>query len=118
MSNETSEFPFDFWAKLAQEDPDAFEKARKLMLDSLIEAAPARAQPRLKGLQWQIERIRSKAATPLSACLKISDMMWTNVLGEDGLAAQFDGRGHGEPTAATAKKAAEVLLFQRKPEPT
>jgi Protein of unknown function (DUF3135) len=113
MATENSEFPFDFWANLAQSDPAAFEEARKLMLDSLIEAAPARTQTRLKGLQWQIENIRSRASSPLGACVKISNMMWTNVLGEDGLAANLRGLSEGELAPAMPKKMAKVLSFQR-----
>lgn len=117
MNHEPTEFPFDFWAKLAREDPNAFEEARKLMLDSLIEAAPPRVQPRLKGLQWQIERVRSKATTPLGACLKISDMMWSNVLGEGGLAAQLKRLGEGESALAPPPRNADVLPFQGRPDP-
>ena len=113
MANENSEFPFDFWANLARNDPSAFEEARKLMLDSLIEAAPARVQTRLKGLQWQIENIRKRAGTPLGACVKISNMMWTNVLGEDGLAERLHGLSEGAPTPTMPQKMAKVLPFQR-----
>jgi len=113
MHHEEGEFPFEFWARLAREDPGAFEDARKLMIDSLIEAAPAAVQPRLRGLQWQIEHIRNRAPTPLSACLKISDMMWTNVLGEDGLAARLTDLGEGTLVATPARPAADVLPFRR-----
>lgn len=115
MNDETGEFPFDFWARLAREDPGAFEDARRLMIDSLIDAAPSGMQPRLKGLQWRIDHIRSKAATPLSACLKISDMMWTNVLGEGGLAAQLKGLSEGDLTTPAPRPAADVLPFPSRP---
>lgn len=39
----------------------------------------------MEGLQWQIDQIRSAAPNPMSSCLKISQMMWDNVLGENGL---------------------------------
>jgi hypothetical protein len=117
MTGEHAEFPFDFWAKLAREDPGAFEEARKLMLDSLIEAAPARVRPRLKGIQWQIEHLRKRATTPLNACLKISDMMWTNVLDVDGLAVHLRGLNEGDPPPAGPRHSADVLPFQRNPAP-
>ncbi|MGD9602893.1 MAG: DUF3135 domain-containing protein [Gammaproteobacteria bacterium] len=116
MHNDESEFPFEFWAKLAQDDPGAFEDARRLMIDSLIEAAPTAVQPRLRGLQWQIEHIRNRAPTALSACLKISDMMWTNVLGEDGLAARLTDLGEGSLVPPPTRPAADVLPFRR-PQP-
>lgn len=115
MATENSEFPFDFWANLAQSDPSAFEEARKLMLDSLIESAPAHVQTRLKGLQWQIENVRSRASSPLGACVKISNMMWTTVLGEDGLAAHLRSLSEGERAPVIPKKSAQVLSFQREP---
>lgn len=114
--SDNAEFPFDFWAKLAREDPIAFEEARKLMLESLIETAPTRVRPRLKGLQWQIEQIRSRATTPLRACLKISDMMWTKVMGEDGLTAHLLELSEGNTALIEPRKSAEVLPFQRNPE--
>lgn len=96
MSMDTDgEFPFDFWARLAQQDPGAFEEARRLMVESLIESAPARVQPRLKGLQWQIDQVRRRAPNPLSACLKLSNMMWNNVLGEDGLSENLQSLSGG-----------------------
>ena len=115
MANEKSEFPFDFWANLAHNDPSAFEEARKRMLDSLIEAAPVRVRTRLRGLQWQIENIRSRASSPLGACVKISNMMWTNVLGEDGLAENLRGLTVGNSAPSIPKKMAQVLPFPREP---
>lgn len=112
MTRDTDgEFPFDFWAKLAQQDPGAFEEARRLMVESLIESAPARVQPRLKGLQWQIDHVRRRAPTPLSACLKISNMMWNNVLGEDGLSEHLQSLSGGRPLPA--RPPATVLPLRR-----
>lgn len=90
MQDEPTEFSFDFWAKLSRDDPASFEHARKLMVASLIESAPAPAQQRLRGLQWQIDHLRERTATPLSACLKISNLMWGRVLGEGGLVENID----------------------------
>ena len=90
MQDEPTEFSFDFWAKLARDDPASFEHARKLMVASLIESAPASAQQRLRGLQWQIDHLRERTTTPLSACLKISNLMWGRVLGEGGLVENID----------------------------
>ncbi len=73
MQDEPTEFAFDSWAKLSRDDPASFEHARKLMVESLIESAPT--QPRLRGLQWQIDHLRERTATPLNACLKISNLM-------------------------------------------
>jgi hypothetical protein len=83
------------------------------MVESLIESTPARVQPRLKGLQWQIDHVRRRAATPLSACLKLSNMMWNNVLGEDGLYGHLQSLSEGGPPPS--RPDATVLPLHRKP---
>jgi len=97
MNNDDHEFPFDFWAKLAVDDPGSFEEARQLMIESLIDAAPPERQPRLRGLQWQIDQARARSSNPLSACMKISSMMWDKVLGADGLVEHLEQLDKNEP---------------------
>jgi Protein of unknown function (DUF3135) len=80
-----TDFDFDNWAKLAKEDPDAFEIQREKMIQELIESTSPDFRKRMQGLQWQIDQIRSTSSNPMASCLKISQMMWDNVLGEDGL---------------------------------
>lgn len=69
-------FNFDHWSELAQSDPDAFESMRSEKLAACIAKAPGNQQHRLRCLQWRIDVIRKQAKTPLSACIKISNMMW------------------------------------------
>ncbi|MGH1469570.1 MAG: DUF3135 domain-containing protein [Cellvibrionaceae bacterium] len=66
---------FDTLKDLAERDPEALEALRQQHVDSLIENAPARHQQRLKGLQFQIDAQRKIHSNPLSACIKISEMM-------------------------------------------
>lgn len=92
MAANDEEFPrfeFDSWARLASEDPSSFEEARRLMLDSLIASAPEFIQSRLRGLQWQVDRLR-ELNPPLGACVKITNLMWDQVLGENGLIDNVD----------------------------
>jgi len=109
MSQDDYDFPFDFWAKLAAEDPAAFEEARRLMIDSLIESAPAERQPRLRGLQWQIDQVRARTSSPLGACVKISNMMWHRVLGPDGLVEHLEQLVSGASPAREPATAAPVI---------
>ena len=85
MQRVNTEFDFDEWAKLAKEDPDAYERMREKMIQEVIDSTSPEIKRRMQGLQWKIDQIRSTSANPMSSCLKISQMMWDNVLGEDGL---------------------------------
>ncbi|MGI1678649.1 MAG: DUF3135 domain-containing protein [Cellvibrionaceae bacterium] len=66
---------FDTLKNLAEKDPEALEALRQKHVSSLIESAPAHHQQRLKGLQFQIDAQRKIHTNPLSACIKISQMM-------------------------------------------
>lgn len=85
MTGLNTEFDFDAWAKLAKDDPNAFESMREQMIQDVIASTSPEIKRRMEGLQWQIDQIRSTSANPMSSCLKISQMMWENVTGEDGL---------------------------------
>ncbi len=85
MQNSDTNFNFDEWAKIAREDPDAFENMRKKMIQDVIDATSPEVRKRMQGLQWKIDNIRAISSNPMASCLKISHMMWDNVLGEDGL---------------------------------
>jgi len=113
MNGDEADFPFDDWARLASEDPDSFETARRLMIDSLIEAAPAPVQARLRGLQWQIDQVRTMTPTPLGACAKISNLMWQKLLGPDGLVEQLERLGSGESPPRQTQASAQVIPLRR-----
>jgi hypothetical protein len=76
---------FDQWSSLATLDPEAFEARRHELIEDLIRSAPLHRQPRLRGLQWRLDRIREHSRTPLAACIRISEMMWEALVGEGGL---------------------------------
>ena len=67
---------FNHLLKLAQEDPEALEKFRQQQVELIINRAPIKHQPRLRGLQFQIDAQRAlHVNSPMGACLKISQMM-------------------------------------------
>ena len=80
-----SEFDFDEWAKLAREDPDAFEIKRQQMIHDVIDMSSPKIKRRMQGMQWQIDQIRATSANAMASCLKISQIMWDKTTGEDGL---------------------------------
>lgn len=110
MRDEDTEFPFDFWAHLAADDPASFEEARRLLLESLIESAPPEHRHRLRGLQWRVDQIRARAPDALGACAKISNMMWDSVLGQDGLVDRLKSFAADDPATATPVAAPVVPL--------
>lgn len=103
------EFDFDTWATLAEDDPAAFEHARRAVLTSLIEAAPAAHRQRLTGLQWRLDRLRDRASTPLGACLRLSGLMWDRVLGDHGLVERLQELSGDRPAVARASRSASIV---------
>ena len=74
-----SNFNFDEWLELSKKDPESFESRRLQEIEELISSAPEDKQQRLRCLQWKIDRVRDKMATPMAACVAISDMMWDSL---------------------------------------
>lgn len=91
---------FDEWRLLAIRDPEGFEAARRRVLDEVIAQAPENRRHRLKGLQWRVDRVRERSATPLAACISLSGMMWESLAGDNGLLDALRGEqgvGHHDP---------------------
>ncbi len=117
----SDELDFDRWSRLAKSDPDAFEVARQEAIDAMIESFPADSRDRMRRLQWRIDQERRLAKSPMGACIRLSRMMWRQLLGEGGLRERLLGLGgelggHADPVAASRPSAAEgaqVLAFSR-----
>ena len=69
---------FDYLKLLANEDPEALERLRRLYCEKLIGSAPLRYRDRLQGLQFQIDMIKRRSKNPLHSCIEISKMMMDN----------------------------------------
>jgi hypothetical protein len=89
-----SRFDFDYLTKLAQTNPSEFEQLRLSAIESYIATLPAERQQKMRRLQWRIDQER-RNHTPMGACVKLSKMMWDNLLSPGGLAGllQRDWRG-------------------------
>lgn len=85
-----AEKDFSEWAELAENDAEAFESERQAAIEAYIQSVPEAQRERLVRLQWRIDQERRLARTPMAACLKLSRMMWSRVLGPGGLREQFD----------------------------
>jgi hypothetical protein len=100
---------FDGWAQLAQSDPAAFEEKRARLIEETIQRMPEHKQQRLRCLQWKVDQVRSQCSTPMSACIKLSEMMWDSLVGPGGLKDALERLGTG--TAEPLPKA-QVLSFR------
>ena len=108
-------FDFDEWTALAQFDPDAFEVRRKRMIETAIAQAPQHMQPRLHALQWRIDMERARASNPLSACIRLSNMMWKMVYGKNGLVTAIGMlTGATPPGSEKNLHSADILAFERR----
>lgn len=106
---------FDEWQALAKSDPQEFEARRTQVIEDFIQSAPDDLQRRLRGLQFRVDMERRRAANPLSACMRISDMMWDAVLREGGLRDALHGRINTDGgTPAEGPCGRRVVLFKRR----
>ena len=67
-------------AKLASDDPQAFEALRSELIENFISHAAPRNQPRLRGLQFRVDAIRRLSRSPLGALMKIQSLMWESFM--------------------------------------
>lgn len=70
---------FDALVALHEDDPEAFEHFRRMLLEEAVDSAPAQHQPALDELVATMERTRNAAATPLDAVIAASRAMQDSV---------------------------------------
>jgi hypothetical protein len=85
-----SQFDFDDWLRLAQENPHAFEARRERLIDETITAAPDRLRDRLRALQWRIDQERRRSGSAFGASLRLQVMLQRQV--EKLLLPALEGR--------------------------
>lgn len=102
----SEQFVFEEWAELAQSNPQAFEQQRQQYIESFLATVPSKQRNRLERLQWRIDMERRLAATPLSACVRISRMMMDAVYGKGGLVSAI--KGEIDPSTAPSAKVIEI----------
>lgn len=111
---------FDAWADLARQNPDSFEQERSLAIEGFFHNAhltPVQLR-RLRGLQFQVDSIRTSSHTPLQACMRISSRMWDAV---DDLRNKLNDVVNPEPfcpVASTGMPAKVIPFTPRRKGPT
>jgi hypothetical protein len=104
-------FDFDSWAALARNNPQAFEAKRNDVLENAIQQAPAQRRQRLRCLQWKLDHVRHTAPTPMAATVRMQQLMWDSVAGENGLLARLQQLQDPEYSAKMPLKSAKILKF-------
>ena len=91
---------FDYLTDLAQSDPSEFERMRLNAIEAYLATLPQERQLRLRRLQWRIDQER-RSHSPMGACIRLSKMMWDQLLGPDGLVDSLRREGSNpEPVRA------------------
>ena len=109
--------PWDFndWMALSRSDPTAFEERRRRVIEETIARAPQHIQPRLRALQWRIDMERARASNPLSACIRLYNMMWKTLYGENGMMSAIErltGSAHATTAGERLPNSAKILSFE------
>ncbi|MFV2059426.1 MAG: DUF3135 domain-containing protein [Gammaproteobacteria bacterium] len=100
---------FDKWAELARRNPQAFEKLRSQFLANALNHITDSKRHKFECLQWRVDKIRQTTKTPLSACIKISQLMWDSF---DELQQQYTDENSYTNKASQPDKSAKILPFQ------
>ncbi|TNF80314.1 MAG: DUF3135 domain-containing protein [Gammaproteobacteria bacterium] len=67
---------FEVLVDMARNDPEGLETLRRSLTNAVIATASSeKSRRRLKGLQFRVDVERRRAATPLAAAIRISEMM-------------------------------------------
>jgi hypothetical protein len=113
MNDSVKKQSFDFseWSDLAAKDPKAFEKRREQTIEAAILAMPGAKQQRIRALQWRIDQERKRSKSPMAACIRLSNMMWENLLGENGLLDNLRYVDHDKIRQPVRKTSANILEF-------
>lgn len=106
---------FDTWARVAKEDPAGFEAMRQAAIEDFLQGLPPENRERMRRLQWRIDQERKLAHSPMSACIRLSRMMWEHVLGEGGLRERLQRLGNGMAGDGDSRPArtADVIVLAR-----
>jgi len=100
---------FDTWSELAKSDPDAFETLRNEIISKALDRIDTPKRHKFECLQWRIDQIRLTTKTPLSACIKISQLMWTSF---EELHDQYYDVPNSPIMSITPRRSATILPFR------
>ncbi len=88
-------FDFEYWTKLAQSDPEAFERKRGELIGDFIAGQSEENRRRLKQLQWRVDSVREASANPLDSCVRIYEMLLEKAFGKNGFTETLNALNNG-----------------------
>ncbi len=115
LKEKPNNIDFDRWSEIARTDPETFEAMRTEIINNCIDNAPQDRQQRLRGLQWQIDCLRAQSSNPLSACIKISQMMWDTLQQLGDVSRNLASPEPGSEQGRCANKPAEATILSFTP---
>ena len=75
IPNNLEDLTFDEWCDLHASDPRRFDACRLKLLNDLIDSAPEKSRPRLRGLMFKMEAESRRSKSRLGYNLRLSSMM-------------------------------------------
>lgn len=101
---------FEVLVDMARNDPEGLETLRRSLTNAVIAGASSDStRRRLEGLQFRVDLERRRAATPLAAAIRISEMMCRSLA---ELHASMVAVGDGGAVSAV-QAAGNVVPFRR-----
>jgi hypothetical protein len=102
------------WIELAVSDPDKFEAMRAEAIERVIAASSEKHQERLRCLQWRVDQLRERSATPMAATIAISKLMWDSFYRLHDSYQDLAGRHDAPRLAASqpASQSAKIIPFR------
>ncbi len=117
IENRLNPFDFDYWRRLAEEDPESFEDHRSRAINSVIGSSPALMRRRLRGLQWRIDMEIRRSKNAMDSCLRINRMMMDSVHARGGLIESVrDLTEAGDYRSYPVSHAVVIPFFRRQSE--
>lgn len=103
---------FERWADLASRDPEQFEIERREVIEAFIQGVSSERRLHLQRLQWRVDRVRERCATPMAATIAITEMMWDAFYDLHDRYQDLCGSHNARYKPGKPTKSATVLPFQ------
>lgn len=104
---------FEKWVDLANTDPEQFEAMRRAAINEFLDSVSGERRLQLQRLQWRVDRVRERSATPLAATIAISQMMWDAFYHlHDCYQDVFQGKSGMRYKRALQRQPAKILPFE------
>lgn len=108
----------EFLSALVRTDPQQYESLRATLIAELIESAPERLKPRLRGVQFRIDCERRLSKSALGLTIKLSSLMWASFLNLNDRLQELGRPGEASVAALEsgpmrlAEPGAQILEFR------